>query len=71
MMQQAMAKEKNVYRNNVKWGLGVAVLLLIIGLLFQVISLRYEKSSTVIVANWVDKDWPAIFNNDSTLTSAP
>jgi DNA replication protein DnaC len=39
-------------------------------LLFQVISLRYEKSSTVITTNRAYKDWPAIFNNDSTLTSA-
>ncbi len=39
-------------------------------LLFQVISLRYEKGSTVITSNRAFKEWPKIFNNDSTLTSA-
>ena len=39
-------------------------------LLFQVISLRYEKGSTMITSNRAFKDWPKIFNNDSTLTSA-
>lgn len=39
-------------------------------LLFQVISLRYEKGSTLITSNRAFKDWPKIFNNDSTLTSA-
>lgn len=39
-------------------------------LLFQVISLRYEKGALVITSNRAFKDWPEIFNNDSTLTSA-
>jgi DNA replication protein DnaC len=39
-------------------------------LLFQIISLRYEHGSMVITSNRAYKDWPGIFNNDSTLTSA-
>ena len=39
-------------------------------LLFQVISLRYERGALVITSNKAYKDWPEIFNNDSTLTSA-
>ena len=39
-------------------------------LLFQVISLRYECGALVITSNKAYKDWPEIFNNDSTLTSA-
>jgi len=39
-------------------------------LLFQVISMRYERGSTVITSNRAFKKWPEIFNNDSTLTSA-
>jgi DNA replication protein DnaC len=39
-------------------------------LLFQIISQRYERGSTVITTNRVFKRWPEIFNNDSTLTSA-
>lgn len=39
-------------------------------LLFQVISLRYEQGSMLITSNRAFKDWPEIFNNDSTLTSA-
>jgi len=39
-------------------------------LLFQIISARYETGSTVITTNRAFQDWPAIFNNDSTLTSA-
>ncbi len=39
-------------------------------LLFQVISQRYERGSTVITSNKAYKQWPEIFNNDSTLTSA-
>ena len=39
-------------------------------LLFQVISLRYEQGTLVITTNRAFKDWPEIFNNDSTLTSA-
>jgi len=39
-------------------------------LLFQVISCRYEKGSIVITSNRAYKNWPEIFNNDATLTSA-
>lgn len=39
-------------------------------LLFQIISQRYERGSIIITTNRVFKDWPQIFNNDSTLTSA-
>jgi DNA replication protein DnaC len=39
-------------------------------LLFQIISGRYETGSTVMTTNRAFKDWPEIFNNDSTLTSA-
>jgi DNA replication protein DnaC len=39
-------------------------------LLFQVISKRYENGSIIITTNRVFKDWPEIFNNDSTMTSA-
>ena len=39
-------------------------------LLFQVISQRYERGAIVITSNRAYKHWPAIFNNDSTLTSA-
>jgi len=39
-------------------------------LLFQVISLRYERGALVITSNKAFKDWPEIFNNDATLTSA-
>ena len=39
-------------------------------LLFQVFSLRYEQGAMVITSNRAFKDWPEIFNNDSTLTSA-
>lgn len=39
-------------------------------LLFQVISCRYEKGSIIITSNRAYKDWPEIFNNDATLTSA-
>lgn len=38
--------------------------------LFQVISQRYERGSTIITSNRAFKRWPEIFNNDSTLTSA-
>ena len=38
--------------------------------LFQVISLRYERGAMVITSNRAYKNWPEIFNNDSTLTSA-
>lgn len=39
-------------------------------LLFQIISHRYEQGSMIITSNRAFKDWPGIFNNDSTLTSA-
>lgn len=39
-------------------------------LLFQIISQRYEQGSIIITTNRVFRDWPSIFNNDSTLTSA-
>jgi len=39
-------------------------------MLFQVISHRYEHGSLIITTNRVFKNWPEIFNNDSTLTSA-
>jgi len=39
-------------------------------LLFQVISLRYEQGSIIITSNRAYKEWPKIFHNDSTLTSA-
>lgn len=39
-------------------------------LLFQIISARYERGSIIITTNCVFKNWPKIFNNDSTLTSA-
>ena len=39
-------------------------------LLFQIISQRYEHGAIIITTNRVFKDWPEIFNNDSTLTSA-
>jgi DNA replication protein DnaC len=39
-------------------------------LLFQVISLRYEQGAIIITSNWAFKEWPKIFNQDSTLTAA-
>lgn len=39
-------------------------------LLFQVISHRYEQGAMMITSHRAFKDWPEIFNNDSTLTSA-
>ena len=39
-------------------------------LLFQIISQRYEQGAIIITTNRVFKDWPEIFNNDTTLTSA-
>ncbi len=38
--------------------------------LFQIISGRYERSSTLITTNRAFKHWAEIFNNDSVLTSA-
>jgi DNA replication protein DnaC len=39
-------------------------------LLFQIVSQRYERGSTVLTTNKAYKHWPSIFNNDSTLASA-
>jgi len=39
-------------------------------LLFQIISARYEKGSTIITTNEIYKKWSRIFNNDATITSA-
>ena len=39
-------------------------------LLFQVISGRYERTSTIFTTNKSYKKWSEIFNNDATLTSA-
>jgi DNA replication protein DnaC len=39
-------------------------------LLFQVISQRYEQGSIVLTTNKPFKQWPSIFNNDSTIASA-
>lgn len=39
-------------------------------LLFQVISQRYERGSIILTSNKAYKDWPEIFNNDRTVTSA-
>ena len=39
-------------------------------LLFQIISLRYERGSLIITSNRAFKHRPEIFNNDSTLNSA-
>jgi DNA replication protein DnaC len=38
--------------------------------LFQVISQRYERGSTLVTTNRIFKRWAEIFNNDSTLTTA-
>lgn len=39
-------------------------------LLFQVISQRYECGAMILTTNSPFKQWPGIFNNDSTLTVA-
>ena len=39
-------------------------------LLFQIVSQRYERASTLITTNRVYRKWSEIFNNDATLTSA-
>ena len=39
-------------------------------LLFQVISARYERGSIILTTNKSFKQWPAIFNGDSTITAA-
>ena len=39
-------------------------------LLFQIISARYERGPIIITTNTTYKQWPRIFNNDSTITTA-
>lgn len=39
-------------------------------LLFQTISQRYERGSIILTTNKAFKQWPSIFNHDSTITSA-
>jgi len=39
-------------------------------LLFQIISQRYEHGAIILTSNRAFKNWPQIFNNDATLTSA-
>jgi DNA replication protein DnaC len=39
-------------------------------LLFQVISARYERGAIIITTNTAYNQWPRIFNNDATLTTA-
>ncbi len=39
-------------------------------MLFQIVSKRYEHGSVIITSNRAFKNWPKIFNNDATLTSA-
>ncbi|MGH8550051.1 MAG: ATP-binding protein, partial [Methylococcales bacterium] len=39
-------------------------------LLFQIISHRHERGAILLTTNRFFKHWPAIFNNDSTITSA-
>ena len=39
-------------------------------LLFQVISLRYERGAMIVTSNRAFQDWPQLFNQDSTLTAA-
>jgi DNA replication protein DnaC len=39
-------------------------------LLFQLISQRYERGSTVVTTNKAYKHWPTIFNNDAGITAA-
>jgi DNA replication protein DnaC len=38
--------------------------------LFQIISHRYERGTTMLTTNRVFKQWAGIFNNDAVLTSA-
>ena len=38
--------------------------------LFQVVSQRYERGSTLVTTNRIFKRWAEIFNNDATLTTA-
>jgi DNA replication protein DnaC len=36
----------------------------------EVISARYERGSIILTTNKAFKQWPAIFNGDSTITAA-
>ena len=36
----------------------------------QIVSNRYERGAMILTSNTAFKQWPAIFNNDATLTSA-
>ena len=39
-------------------------------LIFQVVSARYERGPIIITTNTAYKQWPHVFNNDATLTTA-
>lgn len=39
-------------------------------LLFQVVSARYERGAILITTNTTYKQWPRVFNNDATITTA-
>jgi DNA replication protein DnaC len=39
-------------------------------LLFQVLRLRYAQGALIMTSNRAFKEWPTLFNHDSTLTSA-
>jgi DNA replication protein DnaC len=39
-------------------------------LIFQVISARYERGASIITTNTAYKQWPRVFNNDATITTA-
>ena len=39
-------------------------------LIFQIISQRYERGSTIITTNKAYKHWTGIFNNDAGVKSA-
>lgn len=39
-------------------------------LLFQMLSKRYERASTIITSNIVFQEWPRVFAGDATMTSA-
>lgn len=39
-------------------------------LLFQIVSQRYERGSTIVTTNKAYKHWPTIFNNDAGITAA-
>ena len=79
--QLAAAQKKGGLKNELKKYLRPKILVLdevgylpidqhAANLLFQVISQRYERGSIILTTNKPFKQWPAIFNNDSTITSA-